>query len=93
MRIADLKARSQESGARIQNKRSKSEYLFSTDYWLLSFASNLKRSAPPTSNFLPYALCSMLYALLNLKSSIYNLKSPDLVIDRESFTLIFFAIL
>ncbi len=29
-----MRARSQESESRIQNEKSKSDYLFSTDYWL-----------------------------------------------------------
>ena len=56
----------QESGARRQSEKSKSEYVFSTDYWILitdyfNIASNLKRSAPPTSNRLA-AGCQLLAA-------------------------------
>jgi hypothetical protein len=35
IRIAVLKARSQEPASRIENEKSKSEYLFSTGYWIL----------------------------------------------------------
>ena len=51
--------RRQETGDKRQNEKSKSEYVFSTDYFII--ASNLKarRAAPPTSNPLLHALCSM----------------------------------
>jgi hypothetical protein len=36
LRIEDLKTRRQESESRIQDEKSKSKYLFSTNYCLLS---------------------------------------------------------
>ena len=60
----NLKAMRQESGVRRQNEKSRNEYLFSTDYWLLTtnFASNLQLYAP----------CSMPYAFPNPKFEIRN---------------------
>ncbi len=52
-----MRLRIQKQGVRRQNEKSKSEYVFSTDYF--NIASNLKahRAAPPTSNSPLHALC------------------------------------
>ena len=71
-----MRLRIPKQGVRRQNEKSKSEYVFSTDYWILTsdyfnIASiKARRAAPPTSNSLFHALFSMPFQIRNPQSAI-----------------------